>query len=104
MFLLLISLRAHASEGASLQVLHLVAKDGRFEPTVLMANAGEKFAIEVKNEGPETEEFESTELNREKRVGVGKTILVYIGPLASGEYPFFGDEHPMTANGKLIVK
>jgi len=35
--------------------------------------------------------------------GNTKTV-VFIGPLQPGEYPFFGEFYPKTAQGKVVVK
>ena len=34
----------------------------------------------------------------------GRKAVIFIGPLAPGEYPFFGEFNPQTALGKIIVK
>ena len=34
----------------------------------------------------------------------GRKAVVFIGPLAPGEYPFFGEFNPNTALGKVIVE
>lgn len=82
----------------------LTAKEGRFSPTEIKVPAGKKFVLVVKNEGPGAEEFESHELNREKVIPPGQTAKITIGPLEKGEYPFFGEFHPETAKGKIIVE
>ncbi|HXP73886.1 MAG TPA: cupredoxin domain-containing protein [Stellaceae bacterium] len=82
----------------------LVIKEHRFEPPELQVPAGVKLRLLVKNEDPTPEEFESTELHREKVVPPGQQILVIVGPLDAGTYPFFGDFHHDTAQGKLIAK
>jgi len=56
-----------------------------------------KDALIVKNDDPTPEEFESTELRREKVVPGGQQVTVYIGPLKPGRYEFFGDFNPKTA-------
>jgi plastocyanin len=89
---------------ADLPVYNLTAKDGHFEPALLEMPAGKKIQLVVKNEGPGAEEFESSDLNREKVVAPGKSITLYLGPLKEGTYSFFGDFHPSTAKGKIVVK
>jgi plastocyanin len=79
-------------------------KDHRFDPTELQVPAGVKVRLIVKNLDPTPEEFESTELHREKVVSPGQQIVVIVGPLDPGTYGFFGDFHQDTAQGKLIVK
>lgn len=82
----------------------LVIKDHRFEPTEIAIPAGQKIALTVKNNDPTPEEFESTELRREKVVPGGEEIIVYIGPLRPGKYEFFGDFNPQTARGHIVAK
>jgi plastocyanin len=82
----------------------LVIKDHRFQPAEIEIPAGQKIALLVKNDDPTPEEFESTELRREKVVPGGEQITVYIGPLKPGRYEFFGDFNPTTARGHIIVK
>ncbi len=79
-------------------------KDHRFDPAELQVPAGVKIRLIVKNLDPTPEEFESTELHREKVVSPGQQILVIVGPLDAGTYGFFGDFHQDTAQGKLIAK
>jgi len=69
----------------------LVIKDHQFQPTEIEVPAGQKIARTVKNNDSTPEEFESTELRREKVVAGGEQITVYIGPLKPGKYEFFGD-------------
>jgi hypothetical protein len=82
----------------------LVIKDHRFQPTEIEIPAGQKIALLVKNDDPTPEEFESTELRREKVVPGGDQITVYIGPLKPGRYEFFGDFNPTTARGHIVAK
>jgi plastocyanin len=89
---------------ADLPTFNLTAKDGKFAPELLEMPAGQKIQLIVKNEGPGAEEFESTDLNREKVVPPGKTITLFLGPLKEGSYVYFGDFHPDTAHGKIVVK
>lgn len=92
---------ANAAEAASYV---LTAKDGHFVPETLELPAGQKVIVVVKNDGPGAEEFESSDLNREKVIAPGKNIEVILGPLKAGTYAFFGDFHPSTARGQIIVK
>ena len=82
----------------------LVIRDHKFEPAELNVPAAQKIKLLVENQDATPEEFESSELNREKVV-VGKgTITIFIGPLDPGRYPFFGEFHMDTAQGAVIVK
>jgi hypothetical protein len=82
----------------------LVIKDHKFQPTEIEIPAGKKIALIVKNEDPTPEEFESTQLRREKVIPGGQQATVYIGPVKPGKYEFFGDFNPKTARGYLIAK
>ena len=82
----------------------LVIKDHQFQPTEIEVPAGQKIALTVKNNDSTPEEFEITELRREKVVAGGEQITVYIGPLKPGKYEFFGDFNPKTARGHIIAK
>jgi len=82
----------------------LEIKDHQFHPTEIEIPAGQKIALIVKNNDTTPEEFESTELRREKVVPGGDQITVYIGPLKPGKYEFFGDFNPKTARGHIIAR
>lgn len=75
-----------------------------FEPSVIIIPANTKVKLWVSNKDATPEEFESYELNREKVILGGQRALIFIGPLAPGEYPFFGEFNPKTAQGKIIAK
>lgn len=88
----------------NLSSFNLTAKDGHFSPEKLEVPAGQKIHLVIKNEGPGPEEFESSDLNREKLVNAGNSVQVIIGPLSAGTYGFYGEFHPQTAQGQIIVK
>ena len=84
--------------------IELIIKDHLFFPATIVIPAGQKVKIRIINQDPTPEEFESYELNREKViVGNGQTVI-FIGPLRAGEYPFFGEFYPRTAQGKVVVQ
>lgn len=95
------SLAVLAAEMASFP---LTIKEGRFSPEVVEVPAGEKFKLIVKNEGPGAEEFESSDLNREKVIPAGRQADITLGPLKPGSYHFYGEFNPKTANGQIIAK
>lgn len=97
---LFFSLSVFADE---LKVFHLTVKDGKFLTTDLQVPKGEKFKLEVTNEGSSAAEFESKELNREQVVPPHQTIKIFLGPLSAGEYKFFDDFNQETAHGKIIA-
>jgi high-affinity iron transporter len=82
----------------------LVFRQHRFVPDHIVVPAHVKFRLQVQNTDDTADEFESTDLNREKLVAPGQTITVFLGPLEPGEYKFFGDFHQDTAQGVLVAK
>ena len=52
--------------------------------------AGRKTKQTIVNKDATPDEFESYELNREKVVVGNSRIIVFVGPLKPGRYPFFG--------------
>ena len=84
--------------------IQLVIKDHLFYPSELIVPANKKIKLIVDNQDSTPEEFESYELNREKVILGNSKAMIFIGPLAPGEYPFFGEFNMATAQGKLIAK
>ena len=75
-----------------------------FMPAEIVIPANTKVKLMVHNLDATSEEFESYELNREKVIMGKRKAVIFIGPLAPGEYPFFGEFHPETAQGKIIAE
>lgn len=88
---------------AGTPVIELRIKDHLFFPETLEIPADTKVKLLVINEDPTPEEFESYELNREKVIPGNRKAVIFIGPLPAGEYPFFGEFYPKTAQGKVVV-
>ena len=82
----------------------LTIKDHRFQPSELEVPAGKKVKILVVNQDATPEEFESHSLNREKVIAGNGSATIYVGPLAAGNYKFFGEFNEATAQGVIIVK
>jgi plastocyanin len=82
----------------------LAIREHRFEPAELHVPAGRKIKLVVHNQDATPEEFESYELNREKVIAPGSKVSIYVGPLAPGRYPFFGEFHEKTARGAIIAE
>ena len=101
---LTVGLLAGAAPARADELPLLVFRNHRFEPARIQAPAGVKFRLQVKNADDTADEFESAALNREKLVPPGQTVTIFLGPLAPGEYKFFGDFHQDTAQGVLEVK
>lgn len=82
----------------------LYIKDHKFTPDVLELPPSRKIRITIHNQDSTIEEFESTDLKREKIVLGNSSIRIILAPLAVGEYRFFGEFNEETAQGKIIVK
>jgi len=82
----------------------LSVENGRFTPETLNIPAGQRFKIVVTNKGTGPEEFESLELKKETVLAPGVTRAVVFAPLKPGVYKFFGEFHPETAKGQIVVK
>lgn len=85
-------------------VLRLTIEGHRLSPSVLEAPAGQKLQLIVENKDSNAEEIESDALNREKVVGPGKTVTLYLGPLDAGDYDLYGEDHPDSAQATLTVR
>ncbi|MCG3201275.1 MAG: hypothetical protein NFCOHLIN_01141 [Gammaproteobacteria bacterium] len=86
-----------------LPTFHIEAKAGRFHPERVTVPAGVRFKIVVTNRGPGPEEFESIELKKETVLAPGVSRAVVFAPLKPGVYRFFGEFHPETAQGEIVV-
>jgi hypothetical protein len=102
--LLAILIASTAPVRAETPTYELTIKDHRFEPAVLEIPRDQKVKVVVKNLDVTPEEFESYELHREKIIPGNSQAVVFIGPLDAGEYPFFGEFNPQTAQGKVVAK
>jgi hypothetical protein len=92
------------SVAAATPVIELEIKDHLFHPSEIVIPADTKVKLVIKNLDPTPEEFESYELNREKVINGSSKAVIFIGPLPPGEYPFFGEFYPKTAQGKVLVE
>jgi plastocyanin len=95
---------AIGAAGADEASFRLTIRNHRFEPAELVVPAGQKIKLEIDNQDATAEEFESYELNREKVVPGKATVVIFVGPLKPGRYPFFGDFNKESAKGVLIAK
>jgi len=91
-------------QAGGLLAFTLIAENGRFKPEVITVPAHTRFKLLVTNHGPGPEEFESRELRKETVLAAGVTRAVVFAPLKPGIYRFFGDFHPGTARGRIVVK
>lgn len=97
-------LLAVSAADADETAFRLTIRDHHFQPAELVVPAGQKTKLEIENQDATPEEFESYELNREKLVPAKATVVIFVGPLPPGRYPFFGDFNKDSANGVLIAK
>ena len=89
---------------AAVPVVEIEIKDHLFFPSEIVIPADTKVKLLIRNLDPTPEEFESYELNREKVISGNSKTVIFIGPLPPGEYPFFGEFYPKTAQGKVVVE
>ena len=99
-----LGLIACAAAFAEEPVITLSIHAHKFEPAELQVPANLKVKLIIRNLDSSAEEFESYELKREKVIPGNTEGVVFIGPLAPGSYPFFGDFNQATAQGRIIVK
>lgn len=85
-------------------VVEIEIRDHLFWPSEVVVPANTKIKLMIYNRDPTSEEFESYELNREKVILGNRKGVIFIGPLLPGEYPFFGEFHPETAQGKVVAE
>jgi len=89
---------------AATPIIEIELRDHLFYPAEITIPADTKVKLIIINTDNAAEEFEGYEMNREKVIPAGSRGVVFIGPLRAGEYPFFGEFFPKTAQGKVIVK
>ncbi len=87
-----------------LPTIKLLARDGKWSPEVLEVPANTRFRLEITNQNAGPEEFESKELHKELVLAPGVTRVLVFAPMKPGTYPFFGEFHPQTARGRIVVK
>lgn len=100
----LLMLAAIAPVGAATPIFEIEIRDHLFHPEELVIPANTKVKLIVHNRDATPEEFESYELNREKVIMGGRKANIFIGPLAPGVYPFFGEFNPKTAQGTVVAQ
>jgi hypothetical protein len=89
---------------AEIPIFTIEIRNHLFNPSVLVVPSGQKVKLIVHNLDDTPEEFESYELNREKVIMGGAKANIFIGPLDPGDYPFFGEFYPKTAQGIIKVQ
>ena len=81
----------------------LTLKDHRFTPASVTVPAGAKVKIELVNQDPAVEEFDSVDLGIERDVTPHGRTSFSIGPLKPGTYSFMGELHADTAQGVVTA-
>ena len=104
LFILPIWQISFAQEEPKTDEYKIVIKDHQFSPEPLVIPADQKIKLIVENQDPTVEEFESYDLNREKVVAGRGKIILFVGPLKSGTYKYFGEFHRDTARGEIIAE
>ena len=103
-FLLCLLLGVTLPVSAKTPIFEIEIRDHLFHPEEVRIPANTKIKLMVYNRDSTPEEFESYELNREKVIMGGRKATIFIGPLAPGVYPFFGEFNPKTAQGRVIAE
>jgi hypothetical protein len=103
-YLFLLIILTSSAVNAGVPVFELEIRDHLFHPDELHIPANTKVKLIVYNRDSTPEEFESYELNREKVIMGERKANIFIGPLAPGVYPFFGEFNPRTAQGRVIAE
>ena len=83
---------------------HIEIRNHLFYPASIVVPSNTKIKLRITNHDDTPEEFDSFDLNREKVIFPRRTATIYIGPLPSGKYSFFGEYNPNSAQGMVIVK
>lgn len=100
MFLLL-GFGLFANQTMAAEEYLITIKDHQFQPSEIVVPANQKVKLKVQNLDDTAEEFESSELDREKIVAANSTVVIFVGPLSPGVYPFVGEFNPDTAKGHI---
>ena len=82
----------------------VVFENGKIEPLRIEVPAKTRIRLELVNKGDSPAEFESKPLRLEKVLAPHSQSVLVIRTLDPGEYPFFDDFHPETAQGRIVAK
>lgn len=102
--LMLVILMAPCHSWAKTKEFHLTLENNVFTPSELKIPEKEKVKLIIHNKDNSVEEFDSFDLNREKVLFPNKKSVIFIGPLLSGKYEYFGEYNPNSARGIIIVE
>lgn len=101
LFAVMLPLVASAADAPSYT---LTLKNHRYQPAQLRIPANTRIRLDVINQDPSPEEFESDDFAAEKIVMPNSRTSLFIGPFKPGRYHFYGDFHQPTAQGTLVVE
>lgn len=93
-----------ALPAATQTAINVTIKDHRFSPAEIHVPAHQPATLNIKNDDPLAEEFDSSALKIEKVIGGGQQGSVHLRPLDPGRYPFMGEYHSDTAQGVVIAE
>jgi len=82
----------------------IAIKDHKFEPAEIRVPADRTIRLTVRNDDATPEEFESHDLDLEKIVVGGSSIVLEFGPLKPGTYEFVGEFNEDSAKGRIVVE
>lgn len=82
---------------------HIKIENHLFYPAKIDIPVNTKVKLIISNYDETVEEFDSFSLNREKVIFPNQKAIIFIGPLPEGEYRFFGEYHPHSARGTVVV-
>lgn len=91
----------YADDPASIE---LTVKDHKFTPSEIHVKAGQPAIVNMHNQDPTAEEFDSDSLGVEKVIAGGRSGIVHLHALSPGKYPFMGEYHSDTAQGVVIAE
>jgi hypothetical protein len=83
---------------------NLTIENHEFSPKTLKVPANTRVKLTISNLDSSAEEFESHALNREKVIPGKTKAVIYIGPLNPGQYSYFGEFNPKTAQGIIVAE
>ncbi|GGF63290.1 cupredoxin domain-containing protein [Alteromonas lipolytica] len=88
---------------AALPEVVIEIRDHLFIPQTVRIPPNKKVRLVFINHDPTPEEIDSFDLNREKVIFANSKGTIFVGPLPEGTYKFFGELHPNSAVGSVIV-
>ena len=97
-------LTVFAGQAAADEERTLTIKNNAFLPNEVRVSSNTPLILKVTNADASAEEFESPSLNREKLIRGGGSVEIRLPALKAGRYEFYGEFHPDTARGVLIVE